>query len=105
MSYVTGNARALAALFAVAGFAVGNNSGLVHLAAAAGARVVCLQSHLDARMWHPWGGDRHRTLSGPPDPEPCDCTVNSQGERSLPCGRTITTSAVLAALREVGAVS
>jgi ADP-heptose:LPS heptosyltransferase len=100
ISYVTGDARALAALFRAAGVAVGNNSGLLHLAAASGARVVCLQSHLDGRMWAPWGTG-HVLITGTSPAAGCDCAVNSQGDRSLPCGRTIPGAAVLEAVLAV----
>jgi ADP-heptose:LPS heptosyltransferase len=91
-AYLTSDARALAAVFGAAGVVVANNSGLLHLAAAGGARVVCLQSHLPDGMWDPWGAG-HAVLTGVPGIA-CGCVPNDQGDLGAACAGTIPVAEV-----------
>lgn len=87
----------LAALMAAASAVVCNDSGPMHLAAAAGARVVAIFGSTDPSRTGPLGGG-HRVLRVPVDCSPCflrECPTD------LRCMKAVTAEAVERALREV----
>jgi ADP-heptose:LPS heptosyltransferase len=95
---LVGDAMTVAAAMAAAGVVVANNSGLNALAAAAGARVVCLHSHTLPAMWGPWG-EGHVDLAGDGTDMPCRCTGPAPHDLRTPCGKRIPVAAVAAAVR------
>lgn len=87
----------LAARMAAASAVVCNDSGPMHLAAAAGARVVAIFGSTDPSRTGPLG-DGHRVLRVPVDCSPCflrECPTD------LRCMKAVTVEAVESALREV----
>jgi ADP-heptose:LPS heptosyltransferase len=87
----------VAAVMAVSGVVVANNSGLNALAVAAGARVVCLHSHTLPAMWRPWG-DHHVNLVGDPAEMPCKCSGAARHDLDVACGKSIPVTAVAEAV-------
>ena len=81
----------LAAVLRASGVAVCNNSGMMHLAQVAGARVVCVHSHTLPAMWRPWGTG-HVNITG--EPGPCACPGLTEFELPVPCGRAIAAETV-----------
>jgi ADP-heptose:LPS heptosyltransferase len=91
---------ALADVMAAAGLVVANTSGLTALAAASGARVVCVHSHTLPAMWRPWG-EHHADLTGRAGEPPCDCAGPdgpAPHDLATPCGKRIPVEDVLAAV-------
>ena len=87
----------LAGVMASAGAVVCNDSGPMHLAAAAGARVVAIFGSTDPARTGPLGSG-HRVLRAPVDCSPCflrECPVD------LRCMKAVTVEAVERALREI----
>ena len=90
----------LGAAMQASGIVVANNSGLAHLASAAGARVVCVHSHTLPVMWHPWGAG-HVDLTGSQEDMPCTCQGPTAGDLAIPCGRAVPPSLVADAVLRI----
>jgi ADP-heptose:LPS heptosyltransferase len=91
------NELRLGAIMALAGVAITNNTGLMHLAQASGATCVCVHSHTSPIMWRPWGVG-HINLVG--EPHECACPDIGDFEAPFPCGKRIRPAAVAAAVVE-----
>ncbi len=89
--------RAVGALFARAQVGVTNDSGSMHLAAAAGCPVVALFGPTDPRLTGPYG-EGHRVVSHPVECAPCflkDCPIGHD------CLTGVSVEAVVAAAEDV----
>ncbi len=95
----------LAALFARCQLVIGLDSGPLHLAVAAGAPTIHLFGPTDPALFGPWGDpDRHRVIRTEIDLPCCPCGVLDFDRvcwKGGYCLRTIKTSQVLTAAREM----
>jgi ADP-heptose:LPS heptosyltransferase len=62
----------LMVLFGMAGIFIGNDSGLMHLAAAAGCPTVAVFGSSNPDVWHPWTDAVYRVLGGERGKPDCD---------------------------------
>ena len=79
----------LSALLARARFAVCCNTGFMHIAAAAGTRVIALHGPTDATKWGPWG-EGNTVIRSPEPCSPCLYLGFEYGCRDNRCMRAIT---------------
>jgi len=89
----------LAALLARARLFIGNDSGPMHLAAAAGTRVIALFGPTEPEVWRPWG-EGHVVISRHEACSPCAGTCERGAEN---CMNQISVEQVAQAVRECAA--
>lgn len=69
--FTSSSLRELAAIFSLCSLTISNDTGLKHLAAAAGGRVIALHGHSDPNVWGPWGAG-HVIVTADVSCRPCN---------------------------------